>query len=852
MVKRSLWCGVLVCLWAASCFGSILEPAEFSDAEQDGNGHIWAISQSASAQLWMQQGDSWQIMPLPAHDLGLALFLNRRRDGHILAFWSGSDGNFTITEHTDSTSRIVTRLGRSINAYLRMQVFVDSQENLWLTEMQGEITRVTPEGDTSVHYRPSAKMLLNAPSRDDPTDSDYNPLLATEDGTGKIWFWAFTPQTQSSYATLRGLLVYDGHRFIYHEKIPPLPDNSRFGMLAPKDPHHLWLSINTPLGPNSRRGQLLTLDTETLATSPAPELPEAFDTIERIFSEGSDTDMITSSFEVRTLWRLHENVWQKIIPRLDHPGVFLQPWKRPYALAAAGLLMANVMEGPTFVPKNGGAAMKLDWRSGFAPTQVQRLFVTPDQQLFALQESGHWLFKGVTLPPEIVENHRIQLLHPEQPLFFDKQGHGWGVLDAKKRELNEWTGKDWIAHHFPEKLDVSDVIFTSDSRQRSWLRTSKNGKPVAIFDSSRSAWQVFPSFSAALKHELPKRPVVPPQPVGFYEPIYSKDGRVAYLTGDWKLAYFDGSWHFWSRREIKGDNRPFLNAIAFTPTGQLHVNAEGETWYYSRLGGWKRGQFRFESAPSTSSASKPLPSEWSNRNPNSQVTDNQQTVWFTLRGQLYKCLGELVCPAFTPQEYQPFMDGRPLHDAFVDAQGKAFFLTYSEGRLEYVVVTPRLPLPHTTINPLKITDDTATFSFTTLPADPVLLQWRIDDGAWQSTSENTPITVKFLANGPHTLEAVATNQELSREAGPARLRFSIHVDIHALIIRHIRHLITGSSDERKEAYFALEKYPAIAKRELKIARTTAGDDQRWWIDAALQEIERQQSSKPASDAVSSK
>jgi hypothetical protein len=95
-----------------------------------------------------------------------------------------------------------------------------------------------------------------------------------------------------------------------------------------------------------------------------------------------------------------------------------------------------------------------------------------------------------------------------------------------------------------------------------------------------------------------------------------------------------------------------------------------------------------------------------------------------------------------------------------------------------------------------------------------------------------------------TIEARAIDERLNVSATPAQAAFDITIEPERQIAGYVAKLENGDSSERTRAITALQRQPAIALRALRTARATANDDQRWWIDAAIQEMERQRLRPP--------
>jgi len=66
---------------------------------------------------------------------------------------------------------------------------------------------------------------------------------------------------------------------------------------------------------------------------------------------------------------------------------------------------------------------------------------------------------------------------------------------------------------------------------------------------------------------------------------------------------------------------------------------------------------------------------------------------------------------------------------------------------------------------------------------------------------------------------------------------TIHVDPQAQIAALIEKLKDPNYTVRDAAVAGLLRQPALALPLLQSARETAGADQRWWIDSAIQQIQ---------------
>jgi hypothetical protein len=70
------------------------------------------------------------------------------------------------------------------------------------------------------------------------------------------------------------------------------------------------------------------------------------------------------------------------------------------------------------------------------------------------------------------------------------------------------------------------------------------------------------------------------------------------------------------------------------------------------------------------------------------------------------------------------------------------------------------------------------------------------------------------------------------------VKFEVKMDTLKQMAGLIQKLADPDFANRERAVAALARQPVIALPALKAARDKTPEDQRWWIDAAIQEIER--------------
>ena len=190
---------------------------------------------------------------------------------------------------------------------------------------------------------------------------------------------------------------------------------------------------------------------------------------------------------------------------------------------------------------------------------------------------------------------------------------------------------------------------------------------------------------------------------------------------------------------------------------------------------------------------------------------------------------------FAADETNPFIAKRQLREAFVDSRGNAFLLTAGAATNAFIV-KPKSAPPRTVLAVEPVGQDSVRVRLRVEAGQPVQFRWRLDDGPWQSIS-NDAVPLDSLPAGEHRIAVSAVDAELQVEAPPAAATFEIKIDPDQQVAGFVAGLSDPDYDKRKAAVRALAMQPERAAAALHRARETAGADTRWWIDAALQAIE---------------
>jgi hypothetical protein len=146
------------------------------------------------------------------------------------------------------------------------------------------------------------------------------------------------------------------------------------------------------------------------------------------------------------------------------------------------------------------------------------------------------------------------------------------------------------------------------------------------------------------------------------------------------------------------------------------------------------------------------------------------------------------------------------------------------------------PVPQTRLHATVEATGNVKLQFETQIKGKVRFTWRIDGGDWAPPTPSAETTVNWLPDGKHTIEAATLDERLQIDPNPPTTEVTIHVDPQAQIAALIEQLKDPNYSLRDAAVAALVRQPTRALPLLQAAREKAGADQRWWIDAAIQQI----------------
>jgi hypothetical protein len=843
------------------------------DAMRDGTGRIWGITNDKPENyLLRRDGKAWIAQQFAVDKDGAwPLYLNGGSRGAVLCLWTCNSERYWLSEHRGTSSRLLVSFeGTDQNPVVR----TDVAGRLWLTMNGKDIYRLVAGKMQRVYSITPPQMQRSG--RREHFAASRNPLQATVDGRGHVWFWSDALAGWIGRYSLRGVLVFDGKKFTHYPTLPGLPQKP-FSFVARKDARHLWIGVEGDglyvLDIISRRARRV----------PDPALG-AFLHVHNIVPSGHDWYLIASTRDTDWpdgddaqgtchLWRLRAasvpsrrtpssstglplEHWQKLLSGIDKAYEDDRHLERPLLRTAEGVWLGAFGRGIWFLPANGGAPISIDWRRGFPLSSVHRLMLLPDRRLLAV-DTGDWSDAAILQPSRLVARPAMgrALTFPTySEMVLDARGRVWRVLSLRDNALSEWNGARWRRHPVPPGYPLSHLGYlATDSRHRIWLVPDFRMGPAPIFDPVGNTWQVFPTYQAALQAHRSQGPSFR---LGQHEemaPRFSRDGRICFSdtgAGDWtksRVHFFDGkTWRRWSRQEIRragppgallSDNQPFFNRVGNLCLNST-VNEQRISWEWTRAKGWRTVPYQSDPVADQvlrqAQSIKP-PADCVTTTPESIIRDNRGAVWFTWNRNLYKAMYGLCMPQFAPGQSHPFLDRRGLTRVLIDRKGNAFLSTQFGGD-EYVMLPGSAP-PDTRVQIVQNAIDSFTIKFSSNAKDLRWFRWRLDDGSWSEPTTTARVRLDLLPGGRHRVAVSAMDRTLQSDPTPAVVTFAVNIDPARQIAAFIADLSAPDYERREAAIRGLAKQPARALPALKAAHQKADADQRWWIDAAIQQIE---------------
>ena len=222
----------------------------------------------------------------------------------------------------------------------------------------------------------------------------------------------------------------------------------------------------------------------------------------------------------------------------------------------------------------------------------------------------------------------------------------------------------------------------------------------------------------------------------------------------------------------------------------------------------------------------------------SVVADRSGIYWVVAQRKVYRAGFGLHAAVFPASEPQPFADGRKLTAAHVDNAGNAFFAD--------LAVRPRRGGVRPGARRAAENNNCAAHEIRRRPDAGTVRDQRSESAFHLAARRRRverghhkhDVATRRHGAGHHRVQVIAIDERLQTDPVPAEISFESRLDTAQRLQRLIAQLGDKDFARREAAVKSLASLPQAALPALKTAREKASDDQRWWIDAAIQEIER--------------
>jgi hypothetical protein len=530
---------------------------------------------------------------------------------------------------------------------------------------------------------------------------------------------------------------------------------------------------------------------------------------------------------------------------------------RPVVDTSQGTFIATVGRGLVFISSDGSQARRLDWRYNIPTPNVDRMRVQGDLLYLLDRTKGFAIvnWKKLLNRSESLEKDRWKVYVTATEPASTPDGALWW-LDANNTsgQLNRWREGN-LTHVSLEGSGIARAavaFVAADTKGSVWLLPQQTDQSVARFKNGK--WLNFKGCDAAWKEMALQEKGNPL--FGFGEcpvcPIFDGNGKIVYRDNTMRrIRYFNGElWitiPFSPSNEFNSTDVPlsFVNGI---------LTAKFRSGYYQFIEG------RWQSKSSVGEiAAWPLSTESSiggmgimltppgsfpgdKNNLKISLRDSIDTVWMGNIEELYRGVEDFWIRL--PTAGTPLYATEYLTKVLVDESGDVWFVLQNGASLQlaHYISPGKRPMLEWTKPPDSITRTTkAVFAFRVQGVQGRgMLRYRSDEGSWLQipwTSLQQELVVENLPNGAHTIE-VRAYDELLRSSQPLTCAFEVKRDYSAEVRDLISQIETSGLNKRETIARTLVSIGRIAEPALKAKKEKADGSLRWWIQAILDEIDR--------------
>jgi hypothetical protein len=530
---------------------------------------------------------------------------------------------------------------------------------------------------------------------------------------------------------------------------------------------------------------------------------------------------------------------------------------RPVVDTPQGTFIATVGGGVVFVPSDASQARRLDWRFNVPTSNVDRMRVQGILLYLLDRTKGLAVvdWEKLLSQPESPEKDRWSIYRASAvPAAADDGAIWWLEANRAAGQLSCWrNGK--LTHISLEGSMISAAAVESvaaDTKGGIWLIPQQTAQAAACFNYGK--WRTFGGCDAAWRTvALEEKGNSKFRLAGgsLSRPVFG-NGRVAYLDSLRRIHYFDGvAWmtiaSYPSNDRTYGDESlSFVNGV---------LTARFRSGDYQFIEGqWKPRSgavqpYSTEFPPGGRGVSAALPNSLPGDKSRLTISlrDTVDTSWMGNPEELYRGIEDLWIRF--PTAGTPLFAAEHLSNVLVDGLGDLWFVLQNGASTQLAHYVSRGKAP--------------TLEWARPPASAIgtaqaiflcrvrgmegrgQLRYRSDGGIWRQIPLAFPeqeIALKSLSNGIHSIEARAYD-ELLRSSQSLIFVFEVKRDYEAEIRDLVSLLRSSDFNQRETVARALVSIGRPAVPALTALKEKAESDLRWWIQAILEEIDRNAKSK---------
>ncbi|WP_153811223.1 hypothetical protein [Terrimicrobium sacchariphilum] len=788
----------------------------------DSTGRLYVYGGPKCNQLAILDGKRWTPLS-PAGPGGEAVVqgILGLKGGRVVVLWELKKGKWAAMILKDMVVEKTIPFDWSDGSRTTVNAVEDSRGRIWLSGSSQWIVRLEPESGRAISY--DAKPFCWT------RDTNWYPFHFFEDTRGGCWIWSnngkdgrFVPLRVDG-ETLSGISMVDE------------PKDDILDVLR-KDGDFMWLVGRNHL-------YVMNLDSFRVEKVHGPARQSFADPVSLV-PYGEGWLLIERRNGDKKAWELTaDRVWvQRDLPSAIS-ACEAHSNDRTYCQTTDGAFLL-AQEGAIFFPFGKTTSEVIDWRRGWTMGAAREIVSLPNDRVVVFT-------RDVRSPEFAVVNSREFLEEKPAADVMDVPAREAWVVDSQDRvftffeekdQLRVWNGTEWMRIQLPHELGTSstrDVVI--DAQERIWVVPAYNDSDeVGVLSSNLQDWDVLPEIKAALvkyRDELGAAF----QNSSFIKPIVGGNGYIAFQTSASRLYLWDGKeWREWPSEEITGRrNRIDISQPFYSPEGDLCVMTnrpkmtyrlvDGKSWQFDprSLAGDEVWQDR-----TGSRVERKVPEGFEPRNIKEPYVseDNLGRTWVAGAQQLYIFRNGKTVPVFRDGRVHPFLDRCEIGEVRVDKAGNTWIQQHYPLPAR-VMIPNRNPLPDKVA--LKL-DEWGRLQLETDSRNEI--EFRLDEGKWTSL-KSSECALGYVFQGKHAVEVRFITPDLD-VAGPVRLECEFPMPVEKQFAHFAARFATGTDQEREEAVALLKQKPAEALEVLREWKPES-EIEKWWVEAAVQECERE-------------